>query len=106
MYPYLAEYHRRLVVDFANSKRVAHPLFDDTGGYAAANLYACEGQGLMLESYVDEVFIDTAGGTVNKGGCPGTRLYLGVFDVAGSSGAWRFLDASVRSEAKLEMKGG
>lgn len=104
-HPYLAEYNRTLIVRKDGLREGRYELSRDTGGYAAANLYACSENFLMLDSYSEFVVVDTSTGQISAGKCPGTLTYVGVFDGGGSK-PWQFFPAAQRPEVALVSRGG
>ncbi|WP_303747912.1 hypothetical protein [Stenotrophomonas pigmentata] len=104
-HPYLAEYSRTLIFKKSGFPDSRHQLSKDTGGYAAANLYKCADNLMMLDSYSEFVLVDTSTGKISPGNCPASSTYVGMFDGGGSK-PWAFFPASQRSEKALVMRGG
>ena len=104
-HPHLAEYDRTLIFRKDGMSESRYGLSMDTGGYAAANLYTCSDNLLMLDSHSEFVVVDTSTGKIGAGKCPGTSTYVGVFDGGGSK-PWQFFPASQRPEVTLVMHGG
>ncbi len=104
-HPHLAEYDRTLIFRKEGMRESRYQLSMDTGGYAAANLYTCSDNLLMLDSYSEFVVVDTSTGKISAGKCSGTPTYVGVFDGGGSK-PWQFFPASQRPEVALVMRGG
>ena len=104
-HPYLAEYKRQVV--FGSEREIfdSRELSDDSGGYAAANLYRCGEDTYLLDGYVNSELIALEGAKDNDGHCHSPENYLGIFKGAGSL-PWRFCAASECPEEKLEMQGG
>ena len=104
-HPHLAEYDRTLIFRKDGMRESRYELSTDTGGYAAANLYTCSDNHLMLDSYSEFVVVDTSIGKISTGKCAGSSTYVGVFDGGGSK-PWQFFPASQRPEVALVMLGG
>jgi len=103
-HPILAEYDRQLVVKRGSEELLRVNLFPDSGGYADANLYQCEGDWYRLSGYFDNVTF-TIKGSGQVGGTCANPKYVGVFSGGGSK-PWSFYDASQRPETELVAKGG
>lgn len=104
-HPYLAECKRQVV--FGSQKEIfdSRELPDDTGGYAAANLYRCGEESYLLDGYATNELIALEGAKDNDGHCHSPENYLGIFKGADSL-PWRFCAATECPEKKLEMQEG
>ena len=104
-HPSLAEYNLILLVDIANHTETSFIISPNTGGYNAANLFACGDGNVMVESYVRSAVVNTQTGEISEGQCDSEQTYLGIFDGGGSK-TWAFYPASERPETPLTMRGG
>ena len=104
-HPTLAEYERTLILRKLSGEETSVKLTLDTGGYTAANLYACGPGTYMLDSYSEFVIVDTNTGIAKQGKCSGKASYVGVFDFNGNE-PWSFIPGSKRPEEALVLRGG
>jgi hypothetical protein len=103
---FLAEYHRRVELNWDGRKTLSSELLLDTDGHGRINMYSRNGVVFLLKDAYSRYTVDIARYTIASGPPP-TRLgsFVGSFDTD-SSGAWRFIPASERAELPTEASGG
>ncbi len=103
---YLAEYHRKLRVEFARSQ-VDYPMEMDTGGFLLVNVHRLPDRRLMLYDGADHIIIDAEHETVVHTNPPvdaAEAEYLGCFDSPRGE-QFRFISAAERAEQTPPMSG-
>jgi hypothetical protein len=103
---FLAEYRRRVELNWDDRKILNSELPLDSGGYSRVNMYSRNGVVFLLRDAYSSYKVDIARYTIDLDPAPAkVGLFVGSFDTD-SSGAWRFIPASERPEMPTEMSGG
>ena len=103
---FLAEYRRRVELNYDGRKTLCSELLVDSGGYSRVNMYSRNGVVFLLRDAFSSYQVDVTRYTIDPDPTP-TRVgsFVGSFDTD-TSGAWRFIPASERPELPAEQRGG
>ncbi len=110
MHPFLAEYHRAVVLREGARELRRTPMFDDTGGYSRTNVYRLNDSAYVLVDAEGSFMVEPERRVVRPDDTRPTDVrsrgaFIGAFDVDSSRG-WRFIPARERAERPAELRGG
>lgn len=107
MHPYLAEYHRYLVLHKEGTPDQRVELFADSGGYSRTQLYKLPDGRFRVDGFFDSVIVDPLQHQISESGrVRENGIYLGAFQNVkeGQWTEWRFLSPAQSPEETLDAE--